>query len=56
MASRRPSTRANPQRPPVTPVSDPEKIIRRGRALQRQTFRAASGATSGIFRGIYPVT
>ena len=52
MASRRPSTRENPQRPPVTHVSDPEKIIRRRRALQRQTSKAIRGAKSGISRGI----
>ena len=52
MASRRPSTKANPQRPPVAPVSNPEKIIRRGRDLQRQTSRVARGATSSIPRGI----
>ena len=52
MALRRPSTRANPQRPLVTPVSDPEKIIRRGRDSQRQTSRYSSGSTSGISRGI----
>ena len=55
MALRRPSTRENPHRPPVTPISDPEKIIRRGRALQRQTSRATRGATSGISRGISTV-
>ena len=46
MASRRPSTRANPHRLPVTPVSDPEKIIKRGRDLQRQNSRAARGVSS----------
>ena len=52
MASRRPSTRANPQGPPVTLVSYMEEIIRRGRASLRQTSRAAKAATSGISRGI----
>ena len=52
MASRRPSTRANPKGPLVTPVSDPEEILRRARDSLRQTSRAARGATSGISRGI----
>ena len=55
MASRRPSTRAHPQRPPVTPILDPEKIIRRGRAAQRQTSRSTRGAASGTSRGISSV-
>ena len=55
MALRRPSTRANPQGPPVTPVSDPEEILRRSRASLRQTSRAARGATSGISKGISTV-
>ena len=55
MASRRPSTRENPQGPPVTPVSDPEEILRRARDSLRQTSRAARGATSGISRGISAV-
>ena len=52
MASRRPSTRANPQRPPVTPVSNPEKIISRGRASKTHTSRSTRGAASGTSRGI----
>ena len=48
MASRRPSTKVNPQGPPATPVSDLEEILRRARASLRQTSRAARGATSGI--------
>ena len=55
MSSRRPSTRENHQGPPVTLVLDPEEIIRRAMASLRQTSRAARGATSGIFRGIYTV-
>ena len=51
----RPSTRENPQRPPVTPVSDPEEILRRARASLRQTSRARREATSGISRGISTV-
>ena len=45
MASRRPSTRENPKGPPTTPVSDPEEILRRVRALLRQTSSAAQEAT-----------
>ena len=52
MASRRPSTRANPQGPPVTPTSDLEGILKRVRASLRQTSRDAREATSGISRGI----
>ena len=52
MASRRPSTRENPQGPPVTIVSDPEEILRRARASLRQTSKAAREATSGISIGI----
>ena len=52
MASRRPSTRANPKGPPVTHVSDPEEILRRARASLRQTSRAEKEATSGISRDI----
>ena len=55
MASRRPSTRANPQGPAVTPIPDPEEILRRARASLRQTSRAAREATSGISRGISAV-
>ena len=55
MASSRPSTRANPQGPPVTPVSDLEEILSRARASLRQTSRAARGDTSRISRGMYAV-
>ena len=55
MASRRPSTRENPQGPPVTPVSYPEEILRRSRASLRQPSRAGREATSGISRGISAV-
>ena len=52
MASRRPSTRAKPKGPPTTPVSDPEEILRKARALLRQTSSAAQNATLGISRNI----
>ena len=55
MASRRPSTRANPQGPLVTPISDPKEILRTSSASLRQTSRVARGATSGISRGISTV-
>ena len=48
MASRRPSTRANPKGPLVTPVSDPKEILRGARVSLRQTSRAAREATLGI--------
>ena len=41
--------------PPVTPVSDPEEILRRARDSLRQTSRAARGATSGISKVIFVV-
>ena len=52
MNSRRPSTIENPQGPPVTPLSDPEEILRRARVSLRQTSRAVRGDTSGISKGI----
>ena len=52
MASPRPSTRENPQGPPVTPVSYPEEILRRARASLRHTSSDAQEATSGISRNI----
>ena len=51
MVLRRAHTRENQERPPATSVADPEKIIRRGRALQRKTSRAARTSRSGILRG-----
>ena len=52
MASRTPSTRENPKGPPTTPVSDPEEILRKARALLRQTSSDAPKATLGISRNI----
>ena len=52
MASRRPSTRENPQGPPTTPILDLEEILRRTRASLRQTNSAAKEATSDISRNI----
>ena len=52
MASRRPSTKENPQGPPTTPVSDPEEILRRARDSLRQTNSAAKESTLGISRNI----
>ena len=52
MASRRPSTRANPQGLPATPVSDLEDILRRARASLRQNYSVAKEATSSISRDI----
>ena len=52
MASRRPSTRENPQGPPSTPVSDAEEILRRARASLKQTNSASKEATLGISRNI----
>ena len=52
MASRRPSTKANPKGPLATPISDLEEILRGARVSLRQTSRATRGATLGISRGI----
>ena len=52
MASRRPSTRANPKGPPAAPVLDPEEILRKTRDLLRQTSSVAQNATSGISKNI----
>jgi hypothetical protein len=50
VAPRRAHTRENQERPLATPVSDPEKIIRSGKALQRQTSRSARASRPGISR------
>ena len=55
MASRRPSTRANHKGPLATPVSDPEEILRKAKALLRQTSSAAQKATSSISRNLSAV-
>ena len=52
MASRRTNTRANPQGPPVTHVSDPKEILIRARGPLRQNSRSARKSTPGISRGI----
>ena len=48
MAPRRAHTRANQERLLATPVADPKKIIRKGRALQRQTSKAARTSRSDL--------
>ena len=48
MGSRRPSTRENPQGPPITPISDPEEILRGARVSLRQTSRDTLGISRGI--------
>ena len=55
MASRRPSTRANPKGPPATPVSNLEEILRRDRDSLRYTNSAAKEASLGISRNIYAI-
>jgi len=52
VALKRAHTRANPKRPPATLVANLEKIIRRGRYLQRKTSREARTSRLGISRGI----
>ena len=55
MASRRPSTKANPNGPPATLVSNPEEILRKVRDLLRQTNSATQTTTLGISRNIYTI-
>ena len=55
MASRRPSTKSNPQGTPVTHVLDPEEILTRARDSLRQISKSAREATLGISRGISAV-
>ena len=48
MAPKRAHTRANPEGPLTTSVPDPEKIISKGKAMQRQASGSASAIDSGI--------
>ena len=48
MAPRRAHTRENQEKLPATPVADPEKMIKKGRALQRQTSRATRTSRSNL--------
>jgi hypothetical protein len=48
VASRRAHTRANQERPLAAPVLDPEKIIRRGKGLQRQTSGSTRASNPSI--------
>jgi hypothetical protein len=50
VALRRAHTRENQERPLETPVPNPEKIIRSGKSLLRQTSRSAKAAKLGISR------
>jgi hypothetical protein len=50
VAPRRAHTRENQERPLTGPVLDPQKIIRSGKALQRQTSRSARASKPGISR------
>jgi hypothetical protein len=50
VAPRRAHTRENQERPLAAPVPDPEKIIRSGKSLQRQTSRSARASNPGISR------
>ena len=50
MAPRRAHTRENQEGPLATPVLDPEKIIRRGKDLQRKTFGSARESNPSISR------
>jgi hypothetical protein len=54
VAPKRAHTRANPEGPLTTSVPDPEKIISKGKALQRQTFGYASEIDSGILTNTHP--
>ena len=54
MARKRAHTRANLEGPLTTLVPNPEKIISKGKALQRQAFRSASEIASGIPTDTHP--
>jgi hypothetical protein len=53
VAPKRAHTRANPEGP-LTSVPDPEKIISKGKALQRQASGSASAIDSGIPTDTHP--
>jgi hypothetical protein len=53
VAPKRAHTRANPEGP-LTSVPDPEKIISKGKYLQRQAYRSATAIDSGIPTDTYP--
>jgi hypothetical protein len=53
VAPRRAHTRENQERPLATPVPDPQKIIRRGKALQRKTSGSARASNRGISTNTY---
>ena len=48
MAPKRAHTRENQEGPLAALVPDPEKIIQRGKSLQRQTFRSAGASNPSI--------
>jgi hypothetical protein len=48
VAPKRAHTRANQEGPLTTPVPDPEKIISKGKSLQRQASGSAKAVDSGI--------
>jgi hypothetical protein len=54
VAPKRAHTRANPEGPLTTSVPDPEKIISKGKALQRQASGSASAIDSGIPTDTHP--
>jgi hypothetical protein len=53
VAPKRAHTRANQEGPLTTPVPDPEKIISKGKSLQRQAFGSAKTLNSGIQTDTY---
>jgi hypothetical protein len=53
VASRRAHTTTNQERPLATLVPDPEKIIRSGKVVQRQTLRSARASRPGISRNTH---
>jgi hypothetical protein len=48
VAPRRVHSRVNQEGPLATPVPDPEKIISKGKALQRQASGSAKTSNTGI--------
>jgi hypothetical protein len=54
VAPKRAHTRVNQEGPLTTPVPDPEKIISKGKALQRQASGSARAVDSGIQTDTHP--
>jgi hypothetical protein len=54
VAPKRAHTRVNQEGPLTTPIPDPENMISKGKALQRQAFGSARAVDSGIQNDTHP--